>query len=228
MWTKVHNDTLIAPLFPPEVITNETNPIQLQESIFPEEATFIQKAVPKRKQEFFAGRLCARKALAEIGIEDFPLLMGKDRAPSWPPGVVGSIAHTEGYCGVAIALKTDVESLGLDVECVEQVDRDTWKHFCTQQELSRVNSLPESQQQKNAALIFSAKECLYKCQYQMSKEWVGFYDVTISINLDKNEFEVRFLIDVGSCFERGTCLRGKYFFSNGYVLTGITLNKIKA
>ena len=63
MWTKIRNDTLIAPLFPPEVITNEANPIQLQESIFPEEEAFIQKAVPKRKQEFTAGRLCARRAL---------------------------------------------------------------------------------------------------------------------------------------------------------------------
>jgi len=75
------------------------------------------------------------------------------------------------------------------------------------------------------ALVFSAKECLYKCQYALSKKWVGFHDVTISVNPNKNEFEAIFLIDVKSCFERGACLRGKYFFSNGYVLTGMTLRK---
>jgi len=132
----MHNDTLIAPLFPPRVITNEANPIQLQESIFPEEEIFIRKAVPKRMQEFIAGRLCARRALSEIGIEGFPLLKGKGRAPIWPLGIVGSISHCQGYCGVAVAQKTDIESLGLDVECVEQVSMDTWKHFCNQQELS--------------------------------------------------------------------------------------------
>ena len=222
---KIHDDPLVASLFPPEVITNEVNPIQLQDSIFPEEEAFIQKAVLKRKQEFIVGRLCTRKALSEIGIEGFPLLMGKDRAPIWPSGVVGSIAHTAGYCGVAIAQKIDIESVGLDVECVEQVNRDTWKHFCNQQELSQINSLAINEQQKNAALVFSAKECLYKCQYPISKKWVSFHDVTISINLNKHEFEGRFLVDVGSYFKKETRLKGKYLFSNGYIFTGMVLRR---
>jgi 4'-phosphopantetheinyl transferase EntD len=222
---KQPNISFLDSLFPSEVIINEVNPAQIQGSIYPEEETFIQKAVPKRKQEFIAGRLCVRKALAKIGITLFPVLMGNDRAPVWPPGVVGSISHSEGYCGVAIAQKPNIESIGLDVEYVGQVKRDIWKHFCNQQELSWINSLPINDQQKIAALIFSAKECLYKCQYPISKRWLNFHDVTISANSNKNEFEARFLVDAGKCFKKGTCLKGKYLISNGYVFTGMTLRK---
>jgi 4'-phosphopantetheinyl transferase EntD len=212
-------------LFPSSVIVSEANPAQIQGSIYPEEETFIQKAVPKRKQEFTAGRLCARRALAKIGISNFPILIGKDRTPIWPSGIAGSISHCKGYCGVAVVQKTDIESIALDVESVGQVKRGIWKHFCNQQELSWINSLPEDQQQKNAALIFSTKECFYKCQYPITKKWLNFHDVTISIDSNQNEFEVKFLINIGSSFERGTCLKGNYLISSHYVFSGMTLRK---
>ena len=62
----------------------------------PEEALAVANAVPKRVQEFAAGRLCARRALAEFGVVDFPVRAARDRQPIWPEFLVGSITHTRG------------------------------------------------------------------------------------------------------------------------------------
>jgi len=219
--------TLINSLFPLQVITVEANPTLVRESCYTEEEAYIRNAMPKRRQEFAAGRLCARRALTQFGIKDYPLLVGNNREPIWPPGIVGSITHTEGYCGVAIALKTNIKSLGLDVEFARNLDGNCWEHICTQQELAWINSLPSDIQQENIALVFSAKECLYKCQYAISKRWIDFHDVTIKVDLGVREFEATFMVNLGSSFKRGTCLNGKYLFYHGHVFTGMSIPNSK-
>jgi 4'-phosphopantetheinyl transferase EntD len=153
--------------------------------------------------------------------------VGKDREPIWPVGITGSISHAEGYCGVAVARKTQIKSLGLDVELTGKLSRDSWRQICTRQELSLIDSLSLDKQQDNATLIFSAKECLYKCQYIISKKWLDFHDVMITANLDIGEFEATFLVNVGSSFKRGTRLKGKYLFCRGYVSTGMSIPTVR-
>lgn len=210
-------------LFPTEVITEEADTMLTREPCYPEEQACIRNAVPRRRQEFATGRLCARRALTRLGIRYFPLLVGANREPVWPKGIVGSISHTYGYCGVVLARKNQIRSLGLDVERVGKLGSDYWRRICTRQELSRIGSLSHDRAQKNATLIFSAKECLYKCQHAISKRWLDFHDVLITVNPDIGEFEATFLVSVGSFFKRGTYLRGKYFFWHGYVFTGMSI-----
>jgi enterobactin synthetase component D len=76
----------------------------------------LARAVPKRKAEFLAGRLGARRALAELGLEAPPLPVGPDRSAVWPAGCVGSITHTHGFVSVAAARADRVRSLGVDSE----------------------------------------------------------------------------------------------------------------
>jgi 4'-phosphopantetheinyl transferase EntD len=219
--------TLINLLFPEDVITAEADPTVVREAFYPEEEAYVRNAVPKRRQEFAAGRLCARSALARFGVKNFPLLAGKNREPVWPPGIVGSISHTDRYCGVAIAWKTKFESLGLDVELARIIDEYYWKKICTRKELAWITSLPSDRRQENAALIFSAKECLYKCQYAISKKWLNFHAVMITVNPDIGEFEAIFAVNIDSSFKRGTCLKGRYLFYHGYVFTGISIPKLR-
>lgn len=214
---------LLNSLFPGEVVTEEANPMLIWETSYSEEEAYKRNATPKRRKEFAAGRLCARRALTRFGIKNFPLLVGKDREPIWPVGITGSISHAEGYCGVAVARKTQIKSLGLDVELTGKLSRDSWRQICTRQELSFLDSLSLDRQQDNATLIFSAKECIYKCQYAISKKWLNFHDVMITANPDIGEFEATFLVNVGSSFKRGTRLKGKYLFCRGYVSTGMSI-----
>ena len=78
------------------VVTEELDPRAVNEGLLPEERGAVAKAVPKRVAQFTAGRVCARRALAQLGnTEPVPILMGEDRAPQWPAGYVGSISHTD-------------------------------------------------------------------------------------------------------------------------------------
>ncbi|MEI8635195.1 hypothetical protein P4S72_30355 [Vibrio sp. PP-XX7] len=56
----------------------------------------LHRAVLKRKCEFLAGRLCAKRAMAECGINaETTLGIGEHREPLWPEGVIGSISHCD-------------------------------------------------------------------------------------------------------------------------------------
>ncbi|MFC1475832.1 hypothetical protein ACFLQW_02380 [Candidatus Zixiibacteriota bacterium] len=57
------------------------------------------------------GRLCTRKALAQLEIVNFPILVRSDRTPIWPAGIVGNISHGDDYCGVAVARQREIQGV---------------------------------------------------------------------------------------------------------------------
>src|SRR5271170_2846494 len=95
--------TKLGNLFPPGAVVADLREPGDPELLLPVEATYLGRAVPKRVQEFTAGRLCARRALAEFGIVDFPIKVADDRRPIWPDSMVGSITHTAGFCAAVVA-----------------------------------------------------------------------------------------------------------------------------
>jgi len=175
--------------------------------------------------DFIGRRLCAKKALEKLGVNEFPILMANDRSPIWPEGIAGTISHTDGYCGVAVASKRDTESLGLDIECIERLKPECYYLICTDREQSRIKHLQIEEQKRLAALMFSAKECFYKCQYFINKCWAGFHEAEIFANINNNqgEFEIVLLNDIGKYFKKNSTLKGRFLFSKGYVITGLTI-----
>lgn len=118
----------------------------------------LSGAVAKRRSEFLAGRLCAALALKDIGMPTFVGRRG--RAPVWPPGICGSISHTNGR---ALAVVSDrYRALGVDCETVlsEELAR----------ELEGVVLAPGDAKMRPDAmapqlfltLCFAAKEAVYK------------------------------------------------------------------
>ncbi len=117
-------------LFPPAVIACELREAVDPALLWPEEARHLSSAaVPKRVQEFVAGRLCARRALAELGIVDFPIRVAADRQPCWPAQAVGSITHTAGFCAAVVAARDRILALGLDTE-VGTLESGKWADLC--------------------------------------------------------------------------------------------------
>jgi 4'-phosphopantetheinyl transferase EntD len=171
----------LAALFPPGVIAAELRGPGEAALLHPEEARSVAKAVPKRVGEFAAGRLCARRALTELGISNFALTMAPDRAPVWPDPIVGSITHTRGFCAAVIAERRRFAALGLDVEVAGDVKRELWPHICVPRELVWLDSLPPDDRAAAATLVFSAKEAFYKCQYPLTGERLSFADVWVSV-----------------------------------------------
>ena len=71
--------TRLGSLFSPGVIVAILREPGDSGLLLPEEAAHLGRAVPKRMQEFAAGRLCARRALAEFGMPDFPIRAAQDQ-----------------------------------------------------------------------------------------------------------------------------------------------------
>ena len=192
--------------------------------LLPLEARRLGKAVPKRAREFAAGRLCARRALAEFGILDFPLEAGDDRAPIWPRGMVGSITHTAGFCAAVVADRTCAASLGIDSEVVGDIKIEIWSSVCLPIEIDWVRSLPAAEQTAAVALIFSAKEAFYKCQYPLSRETLGFHDVRAETQGLGFEGAFRIHATRRIALQSALPLGGRYLFHEAFVSAGLSLN----
>jgi 4'-phosphopantetheinyl transferase EntD len=194
--------------------------------LLPEEAAHLGRAVAKRMQEFAAGRLCARRALVEFGMPDFPVRVAEDRQPIWPDSLAGSITHTAGFCAAVVADRRHIQAVGLDSEVVGDVKAEIWSHICLPDEIAWLRSLPASEQAAAATLIFSAKEAFYKCQYPLVRERLGFHDVRIEVppwSASEGSFLVYPTRPVAIAAHASPPLPGRYLFHEKLVTAAMDL-----
>ena len=215
----IERSALWQSLLPPGVAAYETCEFIQTSLLFDGERDIVANAVPKRVAEFAAGRLCARRALADLGHPDVPLLRDTERRPLWPDGIVGSITHTDAYCAAAIAKTSAVLSIGIDAEEIARLDESLLRAICTPTEQLRLERLSPSQRQSAAALIFSAKEAFYKCHSTAGGEFLGFGDVAVRFS------ETAFSIEPQRAFPpswlRGTHPTGRYEMRDGTVFCAV-------
>ena len=88
-------------------------------ALLPEEEIALGDVSASRRQEFALGRLCARQAMQRLGFAPLPILPGPNREPLWPPGISGSITHCDGYAAATVTRKTDICSIGIDAERIQ-------------------------------------------------------------------------------------------------------------
>jgi 4'-phosphopantetheinyl transferase EntD len=136
---------------------------------------------PKRLVDFSTGRYCATKALEQMGIKDVIIPIGDEREPIWPEGIVGSISHCDTLVGAIVAYKTDHISLGLDIEEVGRVTPDLWDLVFTENEKVYLRSLTGRKLEEHSTAIFSIKEAFYKFQHPLTKTFLDFLDVEVSL-----------------------------------------------
>jgi enterobactin synthetase component D / holo-[acyl-carrier protein] synthase len=214
----------LAALFPPGAIAAQvTEPVD-RGILTPTELALMVRCAPKRLVDFTAGRACARRCLLELGFGDFSVLAGSQREPLWPPAIVGSITHTSGYGAAVVARETDIRSLGLDCEVVDDVGEDLWGRICTSAELELLADLEPSQRRRRAALIFAAKEAFYKCQFPSTQQWVGFEEVRIEAlpgGADSGSVRIRPEKPLPWDDRTMDSLQGRFRFSQGKVIVGV-------
>jgi 4'-phosphopantetheinyl transferase EntD len=206
-------------LLPPGVAAYETREFVQAPLLFDGERSVVAKAVPKRIAEFAAGRLCARHALAELGHVDFQLLRDPERRPLWPDGIVGSITHTELYCGAVVARTSVASGIGIDAEEIARLDESIFRAICTPDERLHLESTDPSQRQCAAALVFSAKEAFYKCHSAAGGEMLGFRD--LAVRFHEREFSVEPQRAFRPSWSSGTHPTGRYEMREGMVFCAI-------
>lgn len=169
-------------LFPPGVsVVDELIPV-VRGTVWPQEAAHVARAVKKRRDEFCAGRVLARRALAASGAHDAPLLVGVDRAPIWPSGFVGSISHTDTRV-VAVAARRDRwAALGVDIEEITRFHSGLEARVLLPDEIAAyLDGLDQGARRTTTAALFCAKEAYYKCQYTLTGLRLTFHDVAVEI-----------------------------------------------
>lgn len=220
---------LLASVFPPGVATAELRQAGDPRLLLSGEGAHLIRAMPKRIQEFAAGRLCARHALSELGFVDFTVIAGSDRRPQWPSSIVGSITHTYGFSGAVVAERRRFRAIGVDAEAIVSVVPELWPHICTPAEASWLDALPETDRGKFAALIFSAKEAFYKCQYGVTGQWLEFHDIALAFHsndLHSGSFSVRSVKGIRLLQHETMPFIGRFQFHEDLVVTGMVIEKI--
>ena len=145
----------------------------------PAEWALVEGAVAGRVGQFAAGRHCAHAALAALGVDGPPIGRAAQRAPAWPPGVRGTIAHTDHYAVAAATLSPTV-GIGVDAEIVGRVTPELHPRLFTLADRQRLTEGgPERSEDELATIWFGLKEAYYKAQFPLTAAWVGFHDVEI-------------------------------------------------
>jgi 4'-phosphopantetheinyl transferase EntD len=209
---------VIERLVPEGVVVVSTRAASVDVELFPEERQAMGQAVDKRRREFVTGRACAREALQQLGFGPVAITSGPRGEPSWPRGVVGSITHCHGYRACAVARSGDVLGLGIDAETDEPLPAGVREQVAFGRELAMVAKRGPGVCLDR--LLFSAKEAVYKTWFPLTRRWLGFEDVELTIDVKGATFRARLLVP--GPVVNGAPLRefgGRWCVEDGIVMT---------
>ena len=188
-----------------------------QSSIDPEEERFLSpRACAKKKTEFVLGRAAVGYALRELG-EYGHVLRGDAGEPIWPEGMSGSITHCWPWAAALVVRSWMPLAVGIDLESLEKVARsDISSVICTAGELDWARHGVSFNER--LAMIFSAKEAVYKAFYPCCQQYIDFQDVELSWRPERQSFGVSVLAGTNAqlpslreCEVRCRCFDGFVF-----------------
>ena len=164
---------MLGMILPPEVESEERFGDAPGGVLFPEEEKIVAYAVEARRREFATVRVCARACLARLGYALVPILPGVGGAPTWPPGVQGSLTHCVGYAAAAVARTPPIFAIGIDAEPDAPLPDGVLDLVTTRAERDRFAATQQEPDSPNwDRLLFSAKEAIYKAWFPLVGEWI--------------------------------------------------------
>jgi 4'-phosphopantetheinyl transferase EntD len=183
-----------------------------------EEQALGPRAVEGRRATFALGRAAARDALLELDeVNAVAIPRGSGGEPIWPRGIVGSISHSREVAVAVVARRSHYVGLGIDIEYLERGPSPRAARLvCRPSEMEWVD--PESGTQR-LALLFSAKEAVFKALYPIEGVWLGFADAELTWLADGGGFEARVLKSVGTEYSAGFVLRVNSTLGSTWVLS---------
>ena len=136
-------------------------------SLHPDEAHVVARAVERRRNEFASGRALLRDLIGS----DQPIPVGPTRAPVFPAGVSGSLAHDQHVAIAAISREPGRDAIGVDVEPDDPLADD----------MARV-ILRADEAGIDAHLAFTLKEAAYKAWSNAGGRMLGHHDVRVTVD----------------------------------------------
>jgi 4'-phosphopantetheinyl transferase EntD len=189
-------------------------------TVYPEELALLASAGPARRAEVLTGRALAHDALEELGAPAASLGRRDDRSPAWPDGFGGSISHAGGWCVVVVARLAAGWGVGIDLERDEPLTPAVAARVLRPDERARLDRNGSST--RDAVLVFSAKESVFKAANPVTGAWFEHHDVDIdlgSLGDDAGGFATSFP-GRGRRAVESLVIDGRWQRVDGFVLTG--------
>lgn len=192
--------------------------------LFPEEEALVAQAVMARRREFTTVRGCARLAFARLGTPPAPIVHGANREPLWPPGLVGSMTHCNGYRACAVALAAQIVTIGIDAEPNKALPEGVLDIVARPQEHAQLHRLAATTPTVSwDRLLLCTKEATYKAWFPLTGRWLDFQDAAVDIE-PSGAFTVRLLV-AGPHVGRRTFdgFTGRWLLDRGLLVTAIAV-----
>ena len=185
----------------------------------------IQRSVAKRQAEFLAGRLCARAALLQLDGTCATPSIGEDRAPVWPEHICGAITHSNGRAGALVALKSEWQGLGIDLENLLSTERAQRlaKEILTPDELVRMAAAPAEHVALLVTLTFSVKESLFKALFPLVQKRFYFEHAEVLGWTIDGHVRLRLLTDLSPEWQHGRELDAQFCLLEKQVLSVVAI-----
>lgn len=177
----------------------------LESGVHPSELQASQKYKHAlRKKEFLLGRWLLRQMEPTLA----PLLSGEKGLPLWQAGFTGSLSHKEGRVIACIEKSERFRSLAIDLEFIEGFPVHVSSSIAKENEWEAFESCSK---EFSHALLFSAKESLFKLCYPLCLKYFGFHDAEfLSFDKETGTFEIRLLKGLSQSLKLGDIFKG-YF-----------------
>jgi 4'-phosphopantetheinyl transferase EntD len=146
-------------------------------ALTPAELRPMNRAIASVRRASGAARIVAKALLAELGAPPpVELPRSASRAPQWPPGFVGSLAHDGEYAAAAVAPAPSIRGVGIDIEPPLPLPEDLLDVIATPGEREQLKGNLVS-----ARLLFCMKEAVYKATHPIDGVFLEHHDVEVSL-----------------------------------------------
>jgi 4'-phosphopantetheinyl transferase EntD len=182
--------------------------------LWPEERDAIARARSKRAHEYSTGRLLARRAMAELGLEAAAIARAEDRSPVWPDIVRGSITHAGDVAVAAVTRAETLRGIGIDLERTERVAEKLFSRIFTPVERASL----EGADPRLPGVLFSAKEAGFKAVSPRVGRYIAFHEAETEVSWTDRTVRFRYVgkHEPNRIMEAGV---GHFCFFERYVLT---------
>jgi 4'-phosphopantetheinyl transferase EntD len=116
-----------------------------------------------------------------------------------------------------VARRSLLAGLGIDAERNAPLPDGVAERTCMPHE---TDGLPDDAGVCWPAVLFSARESIFKSWYPIARRWLDFHDVAVTVDLQHRAFSAQPLRrDLGSDARTLACLHGRFAWSAAHVFT---------